>query len=95
VAAAAMERGGVTPFNVLPLAATNPADHCGHPASTPYELAAWWCRYILPPDGVLLDPFVGSGTMLQAGLDHGASKVIGIEKEKKYLQIANRRITNG
>jgi len=33
--------------------------------------------------------------MLVAGLDHGASRVIGIEKEKKYLAIAKRRIVNG
>ena len=33
--------------------------------------------------------------MLVAGLDHGASKAIGIDKEKKYLAIAKRRITKG
>jgi predicted O-methyltransferase YrrM len=33
--------------------------------------------------------------MLLAGLDHGASKVIGIEREKKYLAIAKRRIAKG
>ena len=55
----------------------------------------WWCKYILPAGGVLLDPFCGSGTMLVAGLDHGASKAIGIDKEKKYLAIAKRRITKG
>jgi len=95
IAATADERGGVTPFNVLPIASSHPTEHHGHPATTPYELSAWWCRYILPPDGVLLDPFCGSGTMLVAGLEHGASRVIGIEKEKKYLAIAKRRIVNG
>jgi DNA modification methylase len=95
IAATADERGGVTPFNVLPIASSHPTEHHGHPATTPYELSAWWCRYILPPDGVLLDPFCGSGTMLVAGLDHGASRVIGIEKEKTYLAIAKRRIVNG
>ena len=39
--------------------------------------------------------FAARGTMLVAGLDHGASQVIGIEKEKKYLAIAKRRITTG
>jgi hypothetical protein len=33
--------------------------------------------------------------MLAAGLDHGASKVIGIEKEKPYPAIAKRRIMHG
>ena len=62
------------------------------PATTPYAVADWWCRYILPPGGVLLDPFVGSGTMLAAALDNGASKVIGIDKEAKYLRMAAKRV---
>ena len=95
VAEATFERGGSTPFNILPIPSTHPVDHCGHPASTPYALAAWWCRYILPENGVLLDPFAGSGTMLLAGLDHGASRVIGIEKERRYLETAKRRIRSG
>jgi hypothetical protein len=57
-----------------------------------YRPAWWWCRYLLPAGGVLLDPFVGSGTMLTAALDCGAAKVIGIDKEKKYLAIARRNI---
>ncbi len=44
VAAATMERGDVTPFNVLPIPSSHPTEYQGHPASTPYELAAWWCR---------------------------------------------------
>ena len=91
----AFARGGTTPFNLLPIAGANSAEHRGHPASTPYQLAAWWCRYILPRGGVLLDPFCGSGTMLAAGLDNGASKVIGIDKEKKYLAIAKKRSGKG
>jgi hypothetical protein len=37
--------------------------------------------------------FCGSGTMLAAGLDCGASKVIGLDKEAKYLEIARRRVS--
>jgi hypothetical protein len=93
VAKAADERGGTTPFNCLPIpvGGLSGSGH-SHPAATPYNVAAWWCRYILPNGGALLDPFAGSGTMLLAGLDHGASKVIGIEKEAKYLKTARRRI---
>ena len=87
------EREGVTPFNLLPISSYTESGVAGdHPASTPYEVATWWCKYILPPDGVLLDCFAGSGGILQAGLDLGASKVIGIEKMKKYLTIAKKRI---
>jgi hypothetical protein len=45
--------------------------------------------------GVLLDPFCGSGTMLLAGLDHGASRVIGMDWVAKYLRTARRRIEAG
>ena len=33
--------------------------------------------------------------MLAAGLDYGASQVIGIEQEEKYLDIAKKRIAVG
>ena len=93
---AADERGGTTPFNLLPIATGGQiGGSMGHPAVTPYDLASWWCRYLLPAEGVLLDPFTGSGTMLAAGLNNGASKVIGIDREKKYLEIAKKRIREG
>ena len=92
----AEERGGSTPFNLLPVAAGGAsADDSSHPATTPYDVARWWVKYLLPQGGVLLDCFAGSGTMLAAGLDFGASQVIGIEREKKYLDIAKKRIAEG
>jgi predicted O-methyltransferase YrrM len=33
--------------------------------------------------------------MLAAGLDHGAGRIIGIDREKKYLAIAKHRIVKG
>jgi DNA modification methylase len=93
IALAADERGGTTPYNLIPMAnGAQPGGAEHHPAATPYDLAAWWCRYILPPGGVLLDAFCGSGGVLVAGLDEGASRVIGIDKEAKYLETARRRI---
>lgn len=87
------ERGGTTPFNLLPVAAGATAgSNNGHPAKTPYDVAAWWVKYLLPDRGVLLDCFAGSGTMLQAGLDFGASKVIGIEQSSKYIKLVEKRI---
>ncbi len=89
-------RGGSTPFNLLPVAAGGTsADKNSHPSKTPYDVAAWWVKYLLPLGGVLLDCFCGSGTMLAAGLDFGASKVIGIEQQKEYLKIAEKRIVEG
>jgi DNA modification methylase len=91
-AQATMERNGATPFNLLPLSATHPNESVGHPASTPYALADWWCKYLLPVGGTLLDPFVGSGTTLLAALDNGASQAIGIDKEPKYLAMAKQKL---
>lgn len=50
---------------------------------------------MLPEGGVLPDCFCGSGTMLAAGLDYGDKLVIGIEKEKKYIKIVEKRIVAG
>jgi DNA modification methylase len=87
------ERGGSTPFNLLPIASGGgDADAGDHPTATPYRVVDWWCRYLLPSGGVLLDPFVGSGTTLVAGLDNGASRVIGIDWEAKFLKTAKKRI---
>lgn len=93
MASAAAERGGTTPFNLLPI--SNSGARGEHPATTSYRLAAWWCQYLLPEDGVLLDPFAGEATILAAVLDYGASKVLGIEKVERYVAMAWERIRNG
>ena len=96
IAETAEDRGGSTPFNLIPVAAGGSASaNNSHPATTPYDVASWWVKYLLPPGGVLLDCFAGSGTMLCAGLDFGASNVIGIEQQKKYIRIAEKRIVEG
>lgn len=96
IAETAEERGGSTPFNLIPVAAGgSAAADVAHPSTTPYDVAAWWVKYLLPPQGILLDPFAGSGTMLAAGLDFGASKVIGIEKERRYIKVAEKRLVEG
>ena len=89
--AAAQERGGVTPFNVIPLSTDGNAGAMGHAAGTPLELAKWWTRYICPPGGTVLDPFVGSGTMMLAAMEYGCNG-IGIDKMSKYIDIAWARV---
>lgn len=91
---AALTRGGVTPMNVLPIPNADghsSAGAYGHGAGTPLELAKWWTRYICPPGGTVLDPFVGSGTMMLAALEYGCNGV-GIERDPSYFAIAQRRI---
>lgn len=91
----AAERGGVTPFNLLPLPnadSQSSAGAHGHGAGTPLKLADWWTRYICPPGGTVLDPFCGSGTMGIATLQNGCN-FVGIEKEARYCEIAERRLS--
>lgn len=81
IAQTSKRRGGVTPFNLLPLANTNSVSGAGakgHGAGTPLEWCRWWVRYIVPPRGVVVDPFCGSGTMLVA-CDEEDRHCIGIE----------------
>lgn len=85
------ERGGVTPFNLLPISNADSrasGGAKGHSGATPLKLLNWWVRYIVPPGGVVLDPFCGSGTSGVAALDHGHS-FIGIERVPKYVEMAN------
>jgi site-specific DNA-methyltransferase (adenine-specific) len=89
----ALERGGSVPPNCLIVAkgGGSPGSE-DHPAVTPMALCEWLVGYLLPEKGVALDPYCGSGSTLIAALDRGASKVIGIDRERKYLDIARRRV---
>jgi site-specific DNA-methyltransferase (adenine-specific) len=91
---AAVKRGGTTPFNVLPIPNANSQSSSGaygHASGSPLELADWWTRYIVPPGGVVLDPFFGVGTMGIAALKNRCY-FIGIEKELHYCETAEERI---
>ena len=49
------------------------------------------CRLITPPKGVVLDPFMGSGSTGKAAVLEGF-RFVGIEREAEYATIAEARI---
>lgn len=59
-----------------------------HPTQKPVEIMAW-C--IAETEGVVIDPFMGSGTTLRAAKNLG-HKAIGVELEERYCEIAAERL---
>ena len=62
-----------------------------HPTVKPTELMAYLCRLVTPPGGVVLDPFMGSGSTGKAAAREGFG-FIGIEMDSDYYKIAEKRI---
>ena len=61
-----------------------------HPTVKPTDLMAYLCRLVTPPGGIVLDPFMGSGTTGKAALSEGFS-FIGIERDPEYYAICESR----
>lgn len=64
-----------------------------HPTVKPTDLMAYLCRLVTPPGGVVLDPFMGSGSTGKSAMREGF-QFIGCELEDSYMQIAVSRIEN-
>ncbi len=64
-----------------------------HPTVKATPLMQWLCRLVTPPDGVILDPFAGSGSTGNAAIAEGFG-FIGIEQDGEYLDIAEARMHN-
>jgi DNA modification methylase len=62
-----------------------------HPAVMPRELATRCIRIGSPPLGIVLDPFAGSGTVLECALGNGRS-FVGYEINEKYCVEIGRRL---
>jgi site-specific DNA-methyltransferase (adenine-specific) len=62
-----------------------------HCTVKPTDLMRHLCRLVTPPGGVVLDPFMGSGSTGKAAMLEGF-RFIGIEREAEYVAIAEARI---
>lgn len=66
-------------------------DGVAHPTVKPLDLMRWLVRLVTPPGGLVLDPFAGSGTTLQAARDEGF-RALGVEQERDYYRLACQRL---
>ena len=62
-----------------------------HPTVKPTDLMRYLINLVTPPNGTILDPFMGSGSTGKAAVKCGVN-FIGIEKEQEYMDIASARI---
>lgn len=63
-----------------------------HPRVRPVELMRWLVRLVCPPEGVVLDPFCGSGSTGVAAVEEGFG-FVGIDRNERWVtDIAQHRI---
>jgi DNA modification methylase len=69
--------------------ATNGA---GHATVKPRALMRWLVRLVTAPGALVLDPFAGTATTLQAALDEGR-RAIGVENDPAHIELAIARLS--
>ena len=62
-----------------------------HPTVKPTDLMRYLCRLVTPPDGLVFDPFTGSGSTGKAAMLEGL-RFVGAELSPEYIEIARARI---
>jgi transcriptional regulator with XRE-family HTH domain len=63
-----------------------------HETVKPLALMRWLVRLITPPGGVILDPFLGSGTTAEACVIEGF-RCVGIEHRERYVPLIKARLS--
>jgi len=66
-------------------------DSVNHPAQKPISDVCHLINHLCPPDGIVYDSFMGSGTTIIAAIKQGR-KYIGSELKEEYFDIAKKRI---
>ncbi|WP_433225484.1 DNA-methyltransferase [Actinomadura formosensis] len=64
-----------------------------HPTQKPLDLLAPLIEYACPPGGLVIDPFAGSASTLEAARLTGR-RAIGIERHEPYIEAAARRLAH-
>jgi len=82
----------VDPFFYCPKASkADRGEGNNHPTVKPHTLMRYLCRLVTPPDGLILDPFMGSGSTGKAALAEGF-RFLGIDQDEASVAIARRRL---
>lgn len=69
----------------------NAGSPANHPTVKPTNLMRYLCRLVTPVGGVVLDPFMGSGSTGKAAALEGF-RFVGIELDAAFVEVARRRI---
>lgn len=69
----------------------NPANYADHPCAKPANLLRYLIRKLVPPGGIVLDPFMGSGRTGLAALQVGR-EFVGIEISDEYFHVAKKNL---
>lgn len=64
-----------------------------HPTVKPTDLMRYLCRLVTQPGGLVLDPFMGSGSTGKAAILEGF-RFVGIDREEEHVEIAEARIAH-
>ena len=84
-------KGGNSPSTVMPVDKAIRDSYNTHPYVKPVQLLVHLIEVFSTPGQVVLDPFIGSGSTALASMQTGR-RCIGIEKERKYIDITYQRI---
>lgn len=85
--------GGASRFFYCAKASKAERRESKHPTVKPLKLMRHLVRLTTPPDGIVLDPFAGSGTTLEAAILEGFN-FVGIEKQTSYIPDIQARIND-
>ena len=80
------------PKKERPVIAREDGTKVQHPTVKPLSLMSWIVTLITPPGGLVLDPFAGTGTTLQAARDKGFA-AIGVEQDADYIELIEQRLS--
>lgn len=64
-----------------------------HPTVKPFDLMKWLVTLVTPDGGIVLDPFLGSGSTGMAAVALGCD-FVGVDLDDYHVQIAEGRIRN-